>query len=111
MNHPTIVKERDRECDLVHETPDHLLDWSWVVVEYGLEMGSNYFQHQNVMFSVYPLHLEMIQEGEDAIRPRMPPGSSLLKVTMDRDFAILASKLGNGELEGDVSAIRNKYFR
>ena len=107
---PHNRKEKDGKCDLVHETPGRLLDWVWVVVEHSLEVGSNSFQHQNVMFSIYPLHLEMIQEGEDAIGPRMSPRSSL-KATMGRDFAILAGKLGNGELEGDVLAIRDKYFQ
>ena len=71
MNHPAIVEERSSECDLMRERFNRLLDYRWLVVKHGLEMRSNDLQHQHVVFSVYPLYLEMIQESEDMVRSRM----------------------------------------
>ena len=71
MDHPAIMEERGSECDLTRERFDRLLDYGRFVVEHGLEMRPNNLQHQHVVFSVYPLYLEMIQESEDMIRSRM----------------------------------------
>jgi len=72
-------------------------------VEHGLKMRPNDLQHQHVMFSIYTLDLEMVQEREDVIRSWVRPRLGR-KMAMDLDFAIPAGKLGHGKLEGDVSA-------
>jgi hypothetical protein len=67
------MEERGSERDLMRERFDRLLDYGWLVVEHGLKMRPNNLQHQHVMFPVYALYLEMIQESEDAIRSRVCP--------------------------------------
>ena len=54
------MEERGSERDLMNERFDHLLDYSWVVIEHGFKMRPNNLRYQHVMFSVYALHLEMI---------------------------------------------------
>jgi len=88
----------------MRERFNHLLDYGWLVVEHGLKMRSNDLQHQHVMFPVYTLNLEMVQEREDVVRSWVRPRSGR-KMTMDLDFAIPAGKFGHGKLEGDVSAV------
>jgi len=67
------MEERGSERDLMGERFDRLLDYGWVVVEHGFKMRPNNLRHQYVMFSVYALHPEMVQEGEDVSRSGMCP--------------------------------------
>lgn len=71
VNYPAIMEEGDSERNLMHERFDRLLDYSWLVVEHGLKMRPDNLQHQHIMFPVHALHLEMIQESENAIGSRM----------------------------------------
>ena len=73
MNDPTIVEEGYSERDLMHEGFNRLLDYGLFFVEHGFKVRPNYLQHQHIVFSVCALHLEMIQESEDAIGSRMCP--------------------------------------
>ena len=97
------MEERGSECDLMHERFDRPLDYGWFVIEHGLEMRSNNWQHQDVVLSVYALYLEMVQESEDVIKSGMRacPGC---KMTMDLDLAIPSCELSDGELEGNIPA-------
>jgi len=55
------------------ERLDILLHRGLVAVEHIFQMRPNNLEHQHVMFSVWALHPEMVQEGEDAIRPGVCP--------------------------------------
>jgi len=57
----------------MNERFDRSLDYSWVVVEHGFKMRTNNSQHQHVMFSIYALNLEVVQESEDVVRSGMRP--------------------------------------
>ena len=107
MNDPTIVEERGPERDLVYEGFDRLLDCGLFFVKHGLKVGSNDLQHQHVVFSICSLHLEMVQESEDAIRSRMcrRPGGEMM-VNLD---LVPAGKFSYGKLEGDISAAQQRY--
>jgi len=55
------------------ERLDILLHRGLVTVEHIFQMRPNNLEHQHVVFSVWALHPEMVQEGEDAIRSGMCP--------------------------------------
>ena len=95
------MEERGSERNLTRERFERLLNSSFPAVEHVLERGPNNFQHQHVVFSVYPFYLEMIQEREDTIGSRMCRRSGR-EVTMNPDLAVPGST-SHDELEGDVS--------
>ena len=106
MNYSAIVEEGDSKRDLMYERFDRPADYGWVIAVHDLELRPNNLKHQHVMFSVWALYLEPIQGNEDMVGT----GVRSCEVLINLDFVVLAGKLGHDELEGDVSAVRQKDF-
>ena len=73
VNYPAIVEERDSERDLMRKRFNRLAKCGWFFVEHIVKSGPHDLKHQHVMFSVWALHLEMVQGSEDTIGSRMYP--------------------------------------
>ena len=105
MNDPAVVEERDSERDLIHERFDHPAHYELVIIIHVRKPRPNDFEHQHVVFSVWALHLEVVQKSEDAIGSGMRPRPGR-ETVMNLDLVVPAGKMGYDELEDHVSATR-----
>jgi len=104
VNYPAIVEERDSKRDLMSERFNRVVNYVWVIAVHRHKLRPNNFKHQHVMFSVWTVHIEVVQGSEDVIGSGMCPPLRR-ENAMNLDLVVLAGKLGHDELEGDVSAI------
>ena len=94
------------ERELTYEGFDRFSDCTWILVEHVPQMRSDNRKYQHVMFPVYSMHCEMVQEEEDVFRSRMFPAlfGPRCKMTVHVDLVVLAGKFCHHEFVGDVSA-------
>ena len=105
-----MVEERGSERDLMNERFDRLLDRGWLLLEHRSEIRPDNLQHQYVVFPICASDSEVIQESENALRPRMSPGLRR-KMTVDVNLVVPAGKFRHRELEGDVSTVLRKDYQ
>ena len=65
VDYPIIMEEGGSEQDLPCERFDRFSDRIGILVKHVTEMGADNGEHQHVMFPVYSVHREMVQEGEN----------------------------------------------